>query len=204
MNWIKRSLSLGALWMLLLAFPLQVLAAGGIEPIKLTKSTALTLEYQYDNTALSNVTFSLYRVGNVNKAGTFSMTGDFESFNDSDDAWDVMAEKMAKVAKEKNVTPKRRSKTNGDGLLAFQTAENDKLSTGLYLVVGETTYEQDILGEQARHRYDRYATTPFLVSLPTYVNAAWNYECAAAPKSSLQYCYRVIFTIIRKPLRIRL
>ena len=71
--------------------------------------------------------------------------------------------------------------------------ENDKLSTGLYLVVGETTYEQDILGEQARHRYDRYATTPFLVSLPTYVNAAWNYECAAAPKSGLQYCYRVIF-----------
>ena len=81
MKWIKRSLSLGALWMLLLAFPLQALTAGGIEPIKLTKSTALTLEYQYDNTALSNVTFSLYRVGDVSKTGTFSMTGDFESFN---------------------------------------------------------------------------------------------------------------------------
>ena len=190
MKRIKITLSLCLLMLLLPVFTLKVLAAvDPIKPVDTGKTTQLTLQYLYGTEKLSDAPFQMYRVGDITKAGAFRFDEPFKSVYDPKDSWSTVAAKMKQEAEREEeghnkVAPLREGVTDANGVIVFKSETNDRLSTGVYLIVGG-----DITNDETG---DEYSAPAFLVSLPTFVGEnhngttddVWNYSVVAAPKAA--------------------
>lgn len=199
MKRFKKSISLCLLLILLPTFAIQAFAATDpITPIDTGKETKLTLQYSYGTIPLHDVTFSMYHVADMSKSGSFiRMKEPFKSVYDPANSWDVVAKKMKNAAIQGNEEPKRTGKTDSDGVLTFQSTPEDKLSTGLYLIVGDSVTVTD----EGPLKGETFTTAPFLISLPTFVgenhngtDEVWNYDkVVVSPKASGNILYTVIY-----------
>ena len=181
---IKMSLSLCLLFMLFQAFSMKAYADPlPMEPVDVGTETKITLQYTYDDVKLHDMTVNMYRVGEMTKSGSFIINEPYKSVYQSSDSWELAAENMAAKAKTDHLEPKRTGTTDQNGVVVFESKTGDKLSTGLYLVTTEKLVYSD---------KEKYTTTPFLVSLPTFmgekhngVDSVWNYKnVTASPKVS--------------------
>ncbi|MBR5517097.1 MAG: hypothetical protein IKU53_03915 [Firmicutes bacterium] len=146
------------------------------------EEVSLEIKYEYENTPLSNATFSIYYVAEVDIYGEITPVSNFEQFNMTDcgsDAtlWKNLASQLEIYVEDNNITPTDYGVTNEDGELAFPN-NVDSLKPGMYLVIGE-----DLVIE-----YYIYSTSPFLVTLPTAdTNDNWVYNVGAEPKSECTF-----------------
>ena len=146
--------------------------AFALDPFDQDQPCSLTLNSEYPN-----ISFRLYRVGNVSASGRFSLSGDFRNypvppFSGLDSTgWRNMAETLAAYAAKDQLEPLAQSQTGENGSLTFSD-----LQSGLYLAVGEhTAFHQS--GTTS------YVTpVPFLVSLPFAQDDAWDYDVDVIPK----------------------
>lgn len=144
------------------------------ESIDVNASTSLTLRYKDGDTSINGARFSLYQIATVDANGIFTAT---EEFKDSgikyqglttNEEWKKAADAFAKyimdhnedkpnapVAPEDKINPMKTG-TTAEGQLVFEGTIEQKMSTGLYLVVGEQT----MVGSY------RYTVEPFLMALP--------------------------------------
>ncbi|MCH5187107.1 MAG: InlB B-repeat-containing protein [Oscillospiraceae bacterium] len=150
-----------------------IAAVAAAEEVDTARPVSLTLNYYYDSrTKFSNVQFSLYRVADISRDGTFTTTGAFTaypmSFDDLDnEAWHNLAKMLSDIVARDQITALENARTDRKGVLTF----SDK-TPGLYLVIG------------AKHSSGGYTYTPapFLISLPFLSKIdGWNYDVTYMP-----------------------
>lgn len=171
----KRGALLGAAALiaaLLLALSAPAMALDAIDP---AQSGSLTIETEYADAPLSEVTLSLYRVADVDEHGRFALTEEWAesgaAVNDLERAsqWSASAAALADWAQAHDLPPVKTGTTAADGTTRFTA-----LTAGLYLVTGETL-ERDGMA---------YSCAPYLVSLPALEGDSWNYSVRSVPKLS--------------------
>lgn len=160
---------------MLLLSPVQVFAAGAID---MNKDVHIKIQYIYDKTPVSDVSFDLYYVASVDVYGEFTLAGDFQKYpvvvnGLSTDVWRTLAETLAVYADRDQLKPLDSGKTNAEGNLSFPNKQ-PRLKPGLYLAVGRKLVKSGYT----------YTTEPFLVALPNLdrENNAWVYDITATPK----------------------
>lgn len=157
--------------LLAFAMPFSALAGG----VDVSADCSFTLSCYYNGNALPDMRFSLYRVGDISESAVFTLSGDFKdykvSLRDLDNAgWKAAANTLAAYIRPDNIAALKTGVAGRNGVIDFGT-----LSTGLYLVVGESLAVGDTT----------YASSPFLVSLPGEgKNGGWSYDVNAAAKLS--------------------
>lgn len=144
------------------------------ESIDVNASTSLTLRYKDGDTSINGARFSLYQIATVDANGIFTATDEFKDSSvkyqglTTNEEWKKAADAFAKyimdhnadkpdapVASEDKINPMKTG-TTAEGQLVFEGTTEQKMSTGLYLVVGEQT----MVGSY------RYTVAPFLMALP--------------------------------------
>ena len=167
-----------ALVCLLMLAGLLSVPARAIDPIDLSRETALTVWFHDGDDALPGVRFRLYRAADGGRFAEFTLSGDFEeypvSLKDLDAAgWKTAAETLASYALRDGLTPLDSGVTDRDGRLRFPTGEA-ALTPGLYLVLGEA---------RSVNGY-RYTPEPLLISLPNRAaeEHQWTYDVTVSPK----------------------
>jgi len=155
--------------------PVHAFAAGSIDP---DQNCSLNIFYHDGDEALTNVTFSIYRVASVDASGELTPTEEFDSFNvkirgKNDEAWRTLASTLEGYVLRDKVTPTFKGTTDRNGKLYFPN-ENKKLPTGLYLV----------LGSRRKQSGATYEAQPFMIMLPTQDKATgnWKYDMTVNPK----------------------
>ena len=144
------------------------------ESIDVNGSTSLTLRYKDGDTSINGARFSLYQIATVDAIGIFTATDEFKDSGvkyqglTTNEEWKKAADAFAKyimdhnadkpdapVASEDKINPMKTG-TTVDGQLVFEGTAEQKMSTGLYLVIGEQT----MVGSY------QYTVDPFLMALP--------------------------------------
>lgn len=159
-------------------FSVNTFAAG---PIDVDRAVSLTLSYKSGDKNLVGAKFGLYYVASVDEYGNFATTEQFAKYNvninikgKNDEEWRKAASTLEGYILRDKITPTDSGKTNQNGELAFPTKEGVKLSSGLYIVVGE------------RHRQDiyMYDAASFMVMLPTedLTENEWKYDVKVTVK----------------------
>ena len=169
---------LPALVCLLMLAALLPAPARAIDPIDLSRETALTVWFHDGETALPDVRFALYRAADAGEFAEFTPAGDFGAYpvdlgGLNADGWKAAAETLAGYVRRDGLTPLDSGKTGRDGRLSFPTGETG-LTPGLYLLLGEPETVNGWL----------YTPAPLLVSLPNRGAGEhqWTYEVTVSPK----------------------
>lgn len=154
---------------LLLLLPIPALAA---ESIDLNRDCELTISAQDGETPLVGVSYSLYRVADVDRTGALKATGDFSEFHvdlehQSGDIWKTLASTLEGYVLRDQLKPLDSGRTNKQGQLRFPTG-SEKLQPGLYLVLGSRHVQNGKV----------YDAQPFMVMLPALDRTAnaWSYS----------------------------
>lgn len=151
--------------------------------IDLDANTSLSLKYLDGETPISGVEFSIYQVATFDEYGALVKTEDFKevpteyNFLQTHEEWFATAETVKRYVIDKNgnpnssendlIHPIQTGSTSYSGSLTFQGTSTQKMSTGLYLVVGESKQIGDY----------EYRVAPFLMALPnTEKNADGSYS----------------------------
>ena len=174
----KRTFSL--LLCLLCALPLlsaQASAAAAIDP---ERSSALTIEYTDDGSAVQGIHFDVYYFAGVSAGGEYALTGDFVNYpvkinGLSGDEWRALAETLAAYVDRDGLRPFDSGETNEFGNLYFPN-KSGEMKPGLYLVLGRTQTVNGLI----------YTTEPFVAAIPGLDAATgdWSYALIAQPKHS--------------------
>lgn len=167
--------------MLLSLLTVLILAAPALasEPIQTEKNGSLTIENFYDELPLANVPFSLYRVAEVSQDGTFALLPAYEGSGAAVNGltkakeWRASTETLAAWIQTQKLQPDAKKTTDKQG-----KAEFSRLSTGLYLVVGEQTR----IGDK------RYTCSPSLAAIPEQneESGSWDYAVTIEPKNTVK------------------
>ena len=151
--------------------PLSVQAATPLDP---TADTSLTLHYQKEEQAFSDLSISIYRVAEAFPDGTFELIEPFSSYpiNIHDitvqEQWKNTAVTLNAYIVANQLMPYREVATNDTGTAVFA-----HLETGLYLV-SEVVAENDS---------GTYVFDQFMVYLPTpQPDGSFDYDVEAKPK----------------------
>ena len=154
--------------------PVQVFAQGAID---LNKDISLTVNCTYENTAIAGMTLDIYRMGDVDEVGNYSVADAFNPMEEyidfsrlGDDNGDKLASTLAAyVGEEKGVNPTGSGTTDASGNFTV------KGKPGMYLVVGHKVVDGNV----------EYEINPFLVAVPDRdsKNNSWNYSVTAYPKA---------------------
>ena len=173
-NFGKRMVAyLLAVLMCICILPISVSAASKID---IGKDVSLKVIYEDGSRKLSDVSFSLYRVAEVNENAKCRLTGDFKKYEDTvslknlDAAgWKNTALTLKGYVQRDNVPATRTAKTNASGEFSLENLE-----TGMYLVIGDRTEVGNYI----------YTAEPILLFLPgrDAVSDEWNYDVSVHAK----------------------
>jgi len=151
--------------------PLSVHAATSLDP---TADASLTLHYQKEEHAFSDLSISIYRVAEAFSDGTFELIEPFSSYPinihdiTAQDQWKNTAVTLNAYIIADQLIPYQEAKTNDTGTAAFE-----HLETGLYLV-------SEVVAENHR---GTYVFDQFMVYLPTpQPDGSFDYDVEAKPK----------------------
>lgn len=175
------------LWVLILCVctvcPLQADAVEAVDP---QKSASLTLHYQKDGYAFSDLNIRIYRVAQVFPDGTFQLLPPFSDYPvnihgiTTQQQWDQIAETFRSRIAADGVAPSGQAQTDADG-----TARFEPLETGLYFVDSV----------RAENGEASYVFNRFLVYLPTpQPDGTHNYTVEAVPKCA-HYLPKTRYTV---------
>ena len=151
--------------------PLYVQAATPLDP---AADASLTLHYQKDGQAFSDLPISIYRVAEAFPDGTFELIEPFASYpiNIHDitmqEQWKNTAVTLSSYIVANQLMPYREATTNETGTAVFE-----HLETGLYLV-------SEVIAE---NNSGTYVFNQFMVYLPTpEQDGSFDYDVEAKPK----------------------
>ena len=168
MKLYKRLFLLGlALVVILLSLSGRAMAAGAVDT---EAETALTIRFVPDGVPAKDVAFRLYWVAEMSPTGVCTALEGWPELpeNGSAEEWRQLAARMAEYAAAVDASPAAIVKTDGEG-----AARAEGLSTGFYLVVGETYYGSG----------EKISPAAVLVSLPRLDGAdVWQYDVAVTAK----------------------
>ena len=160
----KKIICLICLVLIVLVFPVSAFAMTNVNT---TQSSSLTVECKCDCSLLSGVVFGIYRVADMDEAGRFILSSDFEDYpislkQDTASGWRALAETLAQYVNRDNVPSLNHGSTGADGKVTFAD-----LKVGLYLVCGYRYINGDFT----------YNPEPFLISLPNLNESdTWIYD----------------------------
>lgn len=184
-------LSIFAVIMLL---PFQARAAGKIDP---GHEVSLTITYSDGETALAGAQFDLYRIASVDEYGELTLEKQCEQFpvnlnKATKEDWKTLASTLEGYVLRDNIMPSASGKTDERGQLMFDN-KNGKLTTGLYLVLGQRLEQGNSL----------YEATPFVVMLPGMEEQAnaWTYEVTVSPKFESEPVEEIPDAVSRKVIK---
>lgn len=168
------ALLLGLL-LVLMSLPVQVFAAGSIDP---REEAALTLIYCDDDKPLTGAEFELYRIASVKTSGELVVEEDFSDYvkklpSHDAEQWRALASTLEGYVLRDRFEPYAAGETGKGGTLTFP-GDKEELEHGLYLVLGRRHY-------QSGNYYD---AQPFLVMLPSISTEenVWNYSVESRVK----------------------
>ena len=151
--------------------PLYAYAATPLDP---SAEASLTLQYQKDGHAFSDLEINIYRVAEAFPDGTFQLIDPYASYPvkiydiTAQEQWKHVAVTLSSYIVADGIDPYRTATTDASGTVCFDTLE-----TGLYLV-------SDAMGENnsGTYLFDR-----FMVYLPTpQADGSYDYTVEANPK----------------------
>ena len=131
-----------------------------------SRTSSLSVTYQYDTVMLSNVDVSLYYLASVDESGVFQFTDDyldvaFDTTNISSSDLTLHAETIENYISSHQLQVSSLLKTNQNGVTNFSN-----LVPGLYLV----TVDSKVVGD---YRYD---ASPTIVSIPILEDGTYQYD----------------------------
>lgn len=166
-------------------FALPAFAAGKVET---DKACTLEIQYQYEETALSNVEFELYYVADIDEYAKFTLAEAFSQYpveigEYSGSEWNELASTLDSYItrdgfKGTAPEPVDSGKTDENGAISFPN-QMEKMEPGLYLLIGES---------RQRGEY-RYICDPSMICIPGQDHEAneWVYDIDVFPKSDRKY-----------------
>lgn len=156
--------------------PVQAFAQGSID---LNKDVSLKVICEYENTAIPGMALDIYRMGDVDEVGNYSVAADFKSMESyidfsklGEDNGDKLASTLAAYVGKESIKPMGSGTTDGSGSFSVSG------KPGMYLVVGHKVIDGNM----------EYDINPFLVAVPDRNNESntWNYSVTAYPKAVMQ------------------
>ncbi len=178
-----------------LLFSCNAYAAGSID---FSKNVNLTISYQDGTVPVVGAEFRIYSVATVDKTGELTLTEKFRRFNvdiqnTNSETWKILASTLEGYVLRDDIAVTDSGKTNQEGYLTFPSG-NNKLTQGLYLVLGQRHTQGDFY----------YDASPFMVMLPSQ-NAEteeWLYETIVEPKYDTVEIPDIPSTVTRKVLKV--
>ena len=160
---MKKVVSSFFLFLSILSFGVLNVKADNIDG---SRTSSLSVTYQYDTVMLSNVDVSLYYLASVDATGVFQFTDDyldvaFDTTNISSSDLTLQAETIENYISSHQLQASSLLKTNQNGVTNFSN-----LVPGLYLV----TVDSKIVGD---YRYD---ASPTIVSIPILEDGTYQYD----------------------------
>lgn len=131
------------------------------------REVSMSVYFGEEAGGFSDVNFHVYYVAEMSESGDFALSGDFLDYpvrfeNLDSSGWRALAQTLSAYVQRDGLRPLRQGKTDADGYISFE-----KLTVGLYLVVGETYINQNTA----------YTPEPMLVSLPSMGEGGeWVYD----------------------------
>ena len=160
---MKKVVSSFFLFLSILSFGVLNVKADNIDG---SRTSSLSVTYQYDTVMLSNVDVSLYYLASVDESGVFQFTDDyldvaFDTTNISSSDLTLQAETIENYISSHQMQASSLLKTNQNGVTNFSN-----LVPGLYLV----TVDSKVVGD---YRYD---ASPTIVSIPILEDGTYQYD----------------------------
>ena len=160
---MKKVVSSFFLFLSILSFGVLNVKADNIDG---SRTSSLSVAYQYDTVMLSNVDVSLYYLASVDESGVFQFTDDyldvaFDTTNISSSDLTLQAETIENYISSHQLQASSLLKTNQNGVTNFSN-----LVPGLYLV----TVDSKVVGD---YRYD---ASPTIVSIPVLEDGVYQYD----------------------------
>lgn len=160
---MKKVVSSFFLFLSILSFGVLNVKANNIDG---SRTSSLSVTYQYDTVMLSNVDVSLYYLASVDESGVFQFTDDyldvaFDTTNISSSDLTLQAETIENYISSHQLQASSLLKTNQNGVTNFSN-----LVPGLYLV----TVDSKVVGD---YRYD---ASPTIVSIPILEDGTYQYD----------------------------
>ena len=160
---MKKVVSSFFLFLSILSFGVLNVKANNIDG---SRTSSLSVTYQYDTVMLSNVDVSLYYLASVDESGVFQFTDDyldvaFDTTNISSSDLTLQAESIENYISSHQLQASSLLKTNQNGVTNFSD-----LVPGLYLV----TVDSKVVGD---YRYD---ASPTIVSIPILEDGTYQYD----------------------------
>lgn len=160
---MKKVVSSFFLFLSILSFGVLNVKADNIDG---SRTSSLSVTYQYDTVMFSNVDVSLYYLASVDESGVFQFTDDyldvaFDTTNISSSDLTLQAETIENYISSHQLQASSLLKTNQNGVTNFSN-----LVPGLYLV----TVDSKVVGD---YRYD---ASPTIVSIPILEDGTYQYD----------------------------
>ena len=160
---MKKVVSSFFLFLSILSFGVLNVKANNIDG---SRTSSLSVTYQYDTVMLSNVDVSLYYLASVDESGVFQFTDDyldvaFDTTNISSSDLTLQAETIENYISSHQLQASSLLKTNQNGVTNFSN-----LVPGLYMV----TVDSKVVGD---YRYD---ASPTIVSIPILEDGTYQYD----------------------------
>lgn len=160
---MKKVVSSFFLFLSILSFGVLNVKADNIDG---SRTSSLSVTYQYDTVMLSNVDVSLYYLASVDESEVFQFTDDyldvaFDTTNISSSDLTLQAETIENYISSHQLQASSLLKTNQNGVTNFSN-----LVPGLYLV----TVDSKVVGD---YRYD---ASPTIVSIPILEDGTYQYD----------------------------
>ena len=160
---MKKVVSSFFLFLSILSFGVLNVKADNIDG---SRTSSLSVTYQYDTVMLSNVDVSLYYLASVDATGVFQFTDDyldvaFDTTNISSSDLTLHAETIENYISSHQLQASSLLKTNQNGVTNFSN-----LVPGLYMV----TVDSKVVGD---YRYD---ASPTIVSIPILEDGTYQYD----------------------------
>ena len=160
---MKKVVSSFFLFLSILSFGVLNVKADNIDG---SRTSSLSVTYQYDTVMLSNVDVSLYYLASVDDSGVFQFTDDyldvaFDTTNISSSDLTLHAETIENYISSHQLQASSLLKTNQNGVTNFSN-----LVPGLYMV----TVDSKVVGD---YRYD---ASPTIVSIPILEDGTYQYD----------------------------
>ena len=160
---MKKVVSSFFLFLSILSFGVLNVKADNIDG---SRTSSLSVTYQYDTVMLSNVDVSLYYLASVDESEVFQFTDDyldvaFDTTNISSSDLTLQAETIENYISSHQLQASSLLKTNQNGVTNFSN-----LVPGLYMV----TVDSKVVGD---YRYD---ASPTIVSIPILEDGTYQYD----------------------------
>lgn len=135
--------------------------------VSASENGSLSITFRHDEHPINNAVFNLYRVADRSDGGSYTLTDKFAGYsvslvNLNNDSLNALATTLSTYVARDNTVSDAQAVSDINGKLSF-----NNLSTGLYLVIGDSVTEQNVT----------YIPQPFIVSLPSqdaYGNTIYN------------------------------